>query len=131
MHKKPIDVTDNNFQAIVLEADKPVVVDFWAEWCAPCHTVSIWMENLAKAYGDKLIVTKVNADQNPEAITAQEILGLPLHRGRRWRHDRDQERKPEQTPENAIDPHRLTPDGGTDRGERWSDGTMTSIALAE
>jgi len=85
MYKKPIDVTDNNFQEIVLEADKPIVVDFWAEWCAPCHTVSIWMENLAKAHDGKLIVAKVNADQNPETIAAQKILALPtilfFHKG--------------------------------------------------
>jgi thioredoxin 1 len=85
MANKPIDVTDDIFGSTVLEASKPVVVDFWAEWCPPCKTVDIWMQNLAESYGDRLLVTKVHADQNPDTIAACDVQGLPtilfFHRG--------------------------------------------------
>lgn len=77
MQTKPIDITDETFATAVLAADMPVVVDFWAEWCPPCHMVSEWMERLAADYSSQLIVTKVHADNNPETIATCGVLGLP------------------------------------------------------
>ena len=77
MHIYPLDITDEMFDTTVLAADKPVVVDFWAEWCPPCHMVSEWMERLAADYRDQLLVTKINADTNPETIATCGVLGLP------------------------------------------------------
>jgi len=56
--------TDQNFQAEVLESRTPVLVDFWAEWCAPCRVVSPIVEELAQEYGEKLKVGKLNVDEN-------------------------------------------------------------------
>jgi thioredoxin 1 len=77
MSNQPITITDETFTTAVLAADKPVVVDFWAEWCPPCHTVSLWMDKLAETFAGQLLVTKVNADENPETIAACGVLGLP------------------------------------------------------
>lgn len=77
MHNKPIDVTDEQFNKTVLEAQSLVVVDFWAEWCPPCKEVSLWMAHLAETHGDRLRVVKVEADNNPETIAAYRIHGLP------------------------------------------------------
>lgn len=85
MHNKPIDVTDEQFNKTVLDAQNLVVVDFWAEWCPPCKEVSLWMDHLAEAHGDRVRVVKVEADNNPETIAAYRIRGLPallfFHRG--------------------------------------------------
>ncbi|HLF88736.1 MAG TPA: thioredoxin domain-containing protein [Anaerolineales bacterium] len=77
MHHKPIDVTDELFNTSVLETQKPVVVDFWAEWCPSCKDVSLWMQNLAETRGDRLVVAKVEADNNPDTIAACGVRGLP------------------------------------------------------
>ena len=73
----PIHVIDDTFETAVLTADKPVVVDFWADWCPPCHTISIWMDNLAKSFTDQLIVAKVDADENKTVVDNYEVRGLP------------------------------------------------------
>jgi thioredoxin 1 len=62
-----INFTDQNFQTEVLESQTPVLVDFWAEWCAPCRIVSPIIEELAVEYGDKLKVGKLNVDENHTA----------------------------------------------------------------
>ena len=70
------DVTDSSFQAEVLEADVPVLVDFWAPWCAPCRVVSPVLEEIA-GERDDLRVVKVNIDDNMETAAKYQILAIP------------------------------------------------------
>jgi len=65
-----VELTDANFQEQVINSDKPVMVDFWAEWCGPCRMVGPIVEELASEYEGKAIVGKVNVDHNP-AVSAQ------------------------------------------------------------
>jgi thioredoxin 1 len=65
-----LEFTDSNFEEKVLQSDKPVLVDFWAEWCGPCRMVGPIVEELAKDYEGKAVIGKVNVDNNP-AISAQ------------------------------------------------------------
>ena len=70
-------ITDDSFDAEVLNADKPVIVDFWAEWCGPCKQVSAHFEALAEELGDKVKVVKLNIDDNPMAAGRFGVRGLP------------------------------------------------------
>lgn len=70
-------VTDANFEEVVLESDKPVLVDFWAEWCGPCRMVGPIVDELAKEYDGKVEVTKVNVDENPEVTSKYGIRNIP------------------------------------------------------
>mgnify|MGYP001566636664 CR=1 FL=1 len=70
-------LTDQNFKAEVLESKIPVLVDFWAEWCAPCRMVAPVVEKIAKDYASKLKVGKVNVDDNSETPTRYGIQGIP------------------------------------------------------
>jgi len=74
----PIDVTTANFDSVVLGADKPVLVDFWAEWCGPCRMISPVLEELDAEYGDKLTVAKVNVDNEPDLAMRFNVTGIPL-----------------------------------------------------
>ncbi|MBI3580050.1 MAG: thioredoxin [Ignavibacteriales bacterium] len=74
---KPIEVTDNNFQAEVLKSDKPVLVDFWAEWCGPCKMVAPVVEELAKEYDGKLKVGKMDVDSNQATSMQFGIRSIP------------------------------------------------------
>src|SRR5579863_8697313 len=69
-------VTDNNFQAEVIESDTPVLVDFWAPWCAPCRVVAPVLEEIAAARDDLRIV-KLNIDDNQQTAAAFEVLSIP------------------------------------------------------
>ena len=69
--------TDGNFQAEVLGADKLTVVDFWAEWCGPCRAIGPVIESLAKEYGGKINVGKVNVDVNPTVSMNYGITSIP------------------------------------------------------
>ncbi len=70
-------VTDASYQQDVLEAELPVVVDFWAPWCGPCRMVSPVVEELAKEYAGKVAFAKMNTDENPDTPTGLGIRGIP------------------------------------------------------
>ena len=70
-------VTDQSFQADVLGADKPVLVDFWAEWCGPCRMIAPALEEIAAELGDKVTVAKINIDENPDTPGKYGVRGIP------------------------------------------------------
>jgi thioredoxin 1 len=71
------DVTDQDFQAKVLGSGTPVLVDFWAEWCVPCHMVSPVVEEIAQEKGEGLMVAKLNVDDNPETARQFGVMSIP------------------------------------------------------
>ena len=72
-----IEITDANFDELVLKSDKPVLVDFWAEWCGPCRMVGPIVEELAKDFDGKAIIGKVNVDNNPNISMNYGIRNIP------------------------------------------------------
>jgi thioredoxin 1 len=72
-----ITLTDNNFNEIVMKADKPVLVDFWAEWCGPCRMVGPIVEELAREYEGKAIIGKLDVDSNPNVSAQFGIRNIP------------------------------------------------------
>ncbi len=70
-------VTDQNFQAEVVESDVPVLVDFWAPWCGPCRMVAPVLEEIAGEKGDALKIVKLNVDENQQTAATFEVLSIP------------------------------------------------------
>lgn len=77
MSENVTSITDDTFAETVLEAEKPVLVDFWAPWCGPCRIIGPVVEELAGEYADKLVVTKMNTDENRETPGNYGIRGIP------------------------------------------------------
>ena len=72
-----VEITDANFEELVLKSDKPVLVDFWAEWCGPCRMVGPVVEEISKEYIGKAVVGKVNVDNNPGISMKFGIRNIP------------------------------------------------------
>jgi thioredoxin 1 len=70
-------VTDSTFESEVLQSTKPVLVDYWAEWCGPCRMVGPVLEEIATEYASKIDIVKLNVDDNPEVVRTYGILNIP------------------------------------------------------
>lgn len=72
-----VTVSDATFQRDVLASSKPVLVDFWTEWCAPCKPLSASLDELAQEFGDKIVIAKVNAETSPNVTNKYGVRGFP------------------------------------------------------
>ena len=70
-------ITDSSFHADVINADKPVLVDFWAEWCGPCKMIGPSLEEISEELGEQVTIAKINIDENPEAPGRYGVRGIP------------------------------------------------------
>ena len=75
--KNIVELTDSNFNDEVISSDKPVLVDFWAEWCMPCRMLGPILEKVADTYAGKVKVGKLNVDTNPVSASSYKVTGIP------------------------------------------------------
>ncbi|MBW1601762.1 thioredoxin [Streptomyces sp. JJ66] len=72
-----VTATDADFEKVVLQSDKPVLVDFWAAWCGPCRQIAPSLEAISEEQADKITVVKLNIDENPETAAKYGIMSIP------------------------------------------------------
>jgi thioredoxin 1 len=72
-----VHVSDDTFEEKVLKSDKPVLIDYWAEWCGPCKMIAPVLDEIATEYADRVVVAKLNIDENPETPPKYGIRGIP------------------------------------------------------
>lgn len=75
--EKPVHITDADFDETINAGDRPVLVDFWADWCGPCHAIAPVLEELSTEYRERLTIAKLNVDENPEKPAAFGIRSIP------------------------------------------------------
>jgi thioredoxin len=73
----PVAISDSSFQSEVIDSDKPVLVDFWAEWCGPCKMIAPVLEGIADEYADSLKITKLDVDNNPQTSMKFGVMSIP------------------------------------------------------
>ena len=74
---EPVHITDDTFEAEVVQSAMPAIVDFWAAWCAPCHMIAPILEEIAEEYDGQLKVAKLDVDQNPQVATQFGVMSIP------------------------------------------------------
>ncbi|HOP59229.1 MAG TPA: thioredoxin [Bacteroidales bacterium] len=72
-----LEVNDSNFEEVVVQSDKPVVVDFWAEWCGPCRMIASSIEEMSAEYSEKAVIAKCDVDNNPQVAMKYSIRNIP------------------------------------------------------
>ncbi len=73
----PVKVTDGTFEEMVVNADKPVLVDFWAEWCGPCKMIAPVLDEIAQEMGDDIVIGKLDIDENQDTAMAFGVMSIP------------------------------------------------------
>ncbi|QVL45028.1 MAG: thioredoxin TrxA [Methylophilaceae bacterium] len=77
MSEKIIHLSDTSFEQQVLQSQLPVLVDYWAEWCGPCKMIAPILEDISEEYGERLVIAKLNIDDNPQTPPKYGIRGIP------------------------------------------------------
>jgi len=77
MERMPLEIKDNQFSDVVLKADAPVLVDFWAPWCGPCRMIAPVLEEVSRDYDGKVMVVKVNVDDNSDTAARYGVMSIP------------------------------------------------------
>ena len=77
MAQNSVEITDANFEETVLKSDKPVLVDFWAQWCGPCLAIAPVIEELAEEFKDQVVIGKLDVDKNPQSATNYRVSSIP------------------------------------------------------